>query len=116
LTSGEIVAAPLVNALVNEVESGAPVDWKMSAKPWGAPWYTHALKSAPHPNAAQVLVDFIASLDGQTALGYGYATTVPGIEGSIADAADVTFADPSDLTSEDITTRQAAWEKLFLRK
>ena len=114
LTSGEIAAAPIVNTLGAEKDSGAPVDWKLAPKPWGAAWYTEALSVAPHPNAAQVLVDFMASKEGQTALSAGYAATLPDIEGAVAQASDVTLADPSDLTADDLTARESDWESLFL--
>ncbi|TGN66047.1 extracellular solute-binding protein [Nocardioides eburneiflavus] len=114
LTSGEIAAAPIVNTLGTEKASGAPVDWKLAPEPWGAAWYTHVLSSAAHPNAGQVLADFMASEEGQTALSAGYAATLPGIEGAVAQASDVTLADPSDLTADDLKARESDWESLFL--
>jgi iron(III) transport system substrate-binding protein len=114
LTSGEIAAAPIVNTLGAEKASGAPVDWKLAPQPWGAPWYTHALSAASHPNAAQVLADFIASEEGQTALSAGYASTLPGIEGAVATADEVTLADASDMSPDDLKARESEWESLFL--
>lgn len=115
LTSGEIDAAPGVQPLVAEVEAGAPVDWKLPEPAWGTPWYTHVLSAAPHPNAAQVLADFMVTQEGQSALNAGYASVFGETDGAVADASDVELPDPKNLTAEKIATYQQKWEKLFLR-
>ncbi|MFF2109172.1 ABC transporter substrate-binding protein [Rhodococcus koreensis] len=115
LTSGEIVATPVVQPLVREKESGAPVDWALPTPPWGTPWFTHALSAAPHPNAAQVLANFMVTPAGQKALSLGYASALPGIEGSVARAQDIALPNPSDLTPESLTEYQADWEKRFIQ-
>ncbi|MGW4339674.1 ABC transporter substrate-binding protein [Rhodococcus koreensis] len=115
LTSGEIVATPVVQPLVREKESGAPVDWTLPTPPWGTPWFTHALSAAPHPNAAQVLANFMVTPAGQKALSLGYASALPGIEGSVARAQDIALPNPSDLTPESLTEYQADWEKRFIQ-
>ncbi len=114
LTSGEIVAAPGVQPMIAEVKAGAPVDWALPDPAWGTPWYSHVLSSAPHPNAAQVLADFMVTQEGQAPLNAGYATVLP-VEGSVADATDVPLPDPAELTSEKVTAYQQDWEKLFLQ-
>ena len=115
LTSGEIVATPVVQPLVREKESGAPVDWALPSPPWGTPWFTHALSAAPHPNAAQVLANFMVTPAGQKALSLGYASALPGIEGSVAQAQDIALPNPSDLTPESLTEYQSDWEKRFIQ-
>ncbi|BAH53106.1 ABC transporter substrate-binding protein [Rhodococcus opacus] len=115
LTSGEIVATPVVQPLVREKESGAPVDWALPSPPWGTPWFTHALSAAPHPNAAQVLANFMVTPAGQKALSLGYASALPGIEGAVARAQDITLPNPSDLTPESLTEYQSDWEKRFIQ-
>ncbi|WP_373418911.1 ABC transporter substrate-binding protein [Rhodococcus opacus] len=115
LTSGEIVATPMVQPLVREKESGAPVDWALPSPPWGTPWFTHALSAAPHPNAAQVLANFMVTPAGQKALSHGYASALPGIEGSVARAQDIALPNPSDLTPESLTEYQSDWEKRFIQ-
>ncbi|GAA1724163.1 ABC transporter substrate-binding protein [Aeromicrobium alkaliterrae] len=114
LTSGEIAAAPIVSPLVNDIAAGAPVDFQLAPKPWGAPWYTHVLSAAAHPNAAQVLANFMATEAGQTALSAGYGSTLPDIEGAIATADDVTLADSADLSPEDVAEYTAKFEELFV--
>lgn len=114
LTSGEIVAAPGVQPLVAEEAAGAPVKWELPEPAWGTPWYSHVLSAAPHPNAAQVLADFMVTAEGQAALNTGYASVLGGA-GSVANAADIALPDPEQLTSEKIATYQQTWESLFLR-
>ncbi|AHK28509.1 MULTISPECIES: ABC transporter substrate-binding protein [Rhodococcus] len=115
LTSGEIVATPVVQPLVREKESGAPVDWALPSPPWGTPWFTHALSAAPHPNAAQVLANFMVTPAGQKALSLGYASALPDIEGSVAHAQDIALPNTSDLTPESLTEYQSDWEKRFIQ-
>jgi iron(III) transport system substrate-binding protein len=115
LTSGEIAAAPGVQPLVAEVDSGAPVDWKLPEPAWGTPWYSHVLSAAPHPNAAQVLADFMVTDEGQTALNTGYASVLGKGDGAVADATDITLPDQAELTPEKVQAYQQKWEALFLQ-
>lgn len=101
--------------LVREKESGAPVDWALPSPPWGTPWFTHALSAAPHPNAAQVLANFMVTPAGQKALSLGYASALPDIEGSVAHAQDIALPNTSDLTPESLTEYQSDWEKRFIQ-
>jgi iron(III) transport system substrate-binding protein len=113
LTSGEIVATPVVQPLVKEEASGAPVAWKLPTPAWGAPWYGHVLKAAPHPNAAQVLADFMVTKAGQDAASGGYASALADTQDAIARAQDIALPDPAELTPEKNQAYQAEWEKLF---
>jgi len=113
LTSGEIVATPVVQPLLSEEESGAPVAWKLPTPPYGAPWYSHVLKAAPHPNAAQVLADFMVTKAGQDALSSGYAAVLPNTPAAVAQAQDISLPNPDDLTPEKTQAYTAEWEKLF---
>lgn len=114
LTSGEIAATPGVQPLVPEVDSGAPVGWALPDPPWGAPWYSHVLSSAPHPNAAQVLADFMVTQEGQAALSVGYASVLPDVEGAVARAQDIPLPDAAELTPEKNAEYQTEWEAMFL--
>ncbi|MFI2336432.1 ABC transporter substrate-binding protein [Nocardia rhamnosiphila] len=113
LTSGEIVATPSVQPLVTEVAAGAPVDWALPSQPWGTPWYTHALSVAPHPNAAQVLVDFMTTREGQTALNDGYAAALPDIPGAVVQAQEIAAPDTADLTPDKVTEYSQEWARRF---
>ncbi|QDQ95904.1 extracellular solute-binding protein [Rhodococcus sp. WB9] len=113
LNSGEIVATPTVQPLVREVAVGAPVDWVLPQVPWGTPFYSHVLSVAPHPNAAQVLANFLATPEGQTALATGNATALPSIPGAVAYAGDIHTPDATKLTPEAVEKGSVQWEKLF---
>lgn len=112
LTSKEIVAAPAVGTLTDEIAAGSPVKSALPKPTWGAPWYTHVLSTAPHPNAAQVLADFMVTPAGQEALNKGYASVLP-VKGAVADAADFPLPDPKELTSEKVSAYSQKWESLF---
>ncbi|MGZ8178804.1 ABC transporter substrate-binding protein [Williamsia sp. SKLECPSW1] len=113
LTSGEISVSPFVQPLVTEMKAGAPVGWTLPSKPWGTPWYTEALAVAPHPNAAQVLVDFMTSRDGQVALNSGYAAVLPDIPGAVARAQDIAEPNTADLTPDKVRQYSQQWAKEF---
>ncbi len=113
LTSGEVVVSPSVQPLVTEVEAGAPVNWKLPPTPWGTPWYSQVVGVAPHPNAAQVLADFMVTAEGQTALNSGYAAALPDIPGAVARAQDIASPDVADLTPEKVEQYSEQWQKLF---
>lgn len=113
LTSGEVVVSPSVQPLVTEVAAGAPVDWALPAQPWGTPWYAEVLSASQHPNAAQVLANFMVSVEGQTALNGGYAAALPDIDGAVARAQDIASPDVADLTPEKVEQYSQEWQTLF---
>ncbi|WP_433621359.1 substrate-binding domain-containing protein [Nocardia sp. CA-120079] len=113
LTSGEIVVTPSVQPLVTEVAAGAPVNWALPPAPWGTPWYSQVTSVAPHPNAAQVLANFMVTREGQTALNGGYAAALADIPGAVARAQDIAAPDTSDLTPEKIEKYSQEWSQLF---
>lgn len=121
LTSGEITASPIAaTTVVADKLAGAPVDFVVPEKPFGVPWFSHVLASAPHTNAAQVLADFLVTEDGQAAISANYVSVLPDVQGTGVTgvdvlAQDIDLADPADLEQESINEYQADWEELFLR-
>ncbi|MDV8002641.1 ABC transporter substrate-binding protein [Rhodococcus sp. IEGM 1408] len=121
LASGEVWAAPMAASnILTEQEKGAPVDFALPEKPWGVPWYSHVLASAPNPNAAQLLADFLISPKGQEAISADYLSVLPnipgtGVEGSTVTAQDVELGDPDTLDPESVEEFQAQWEQTFQR-
>ncbi|WP_307055609.1 ABC transporter substrate-binding protein [Arthrobacter bambusae] len=115
LTSGEVVVSPSVQPLVTEVKAGAPVDWKLPPDPWGTPWYSQVVRVAPHPNAAQVLANFMVTTGGQAALNSGYAAALPDIPGAVARARDISSPETANLTPEKVEQYSQDWQKLFQR-
>ena len=121
LASGEVWAAPMAASnILTEQAKGAPVDFALPEKPWGVPWYSHVLASAPNPNAAQLLADFLVSPKGQEAISADYLSVLPdvpgtGVPGSTVTAQDVELGDPETLDPETVEKYQAEWEQKFLR-
>lgn len=113
LTSGEIAVTPSVQPLVTEAAAGAPVGWALPAQPWGTPWYSHVTSVAPHPNAAQVLVDFMVTREGQAALNDGYAAALPDIPGAVVQAQDIAAPDTRDLTPDKVAQYSQEWARRF---
>ena len=89
LSSGEISAATFVQPQVDEKEAGAPVEWGLANPAWGARFQGTLLKSGPHPNAAQVLADFMITKDGQAAIARKNAAVLPDVPGAVAEIANV---------------------------
>lgn len=113
VASGEIAAALYGEPLIDEKEQGAPVGWGLAPKPWGARFHGMVLKSAPHPNAAQLLADFMVTQEGQEALARKGASVLPDVKGAITTTKDVRDQDLSKLTPEYVKSFQAKWDSLF---
>lgn len=113
LASGEIAVTPMTHPLVREQAAGAPVGWTLPDPAWGTPWYSHVLQTAPHPNAAQVLANFMVTPAGQEALSTGYASALPGTESAVYDAQEIPMPDVEGLTQERIDAFQSRWESLY---
>lgn len=120
IASGEIWASPVVGTtILTEKANGAPVGFAVPEKPFGVPWYSHVLESAPHTNAAQVLADFLVTAEGQAAISHDYIPVLAdvegtGIPGTDVLAQDVELADPDTLDQESVNEFQQEWEALFL--
>ncbi|MGW5381150.1 ABC transporter substrate-binding protein [Nocardia sp. NPDC003963] len=113
LAAGEIVAALMCNPMLPERAAGAPVDWTEGPHVWGARWYGLALGSAPHPNAAQVLADFMVSRPGQQATSPGYGSALPGIDGALAVAQDVPDQNLEVTVGAGAERYRNEWEDIF---
>jgi iron(III) transport system substrate-binding protein len=113
VSSGEVAVAIYGEPLVDEKEMGAPVGWGLAPKPWGARFYGMVLKSAPHPNAAQLLADFMVTPEGQEAIARKAASALPGIKGAIATTDTVRKQDLTKLTPEYVRSFGEKWDRLF---
>jgi iron(III) transport system substrate-binding protein len=113
LTSGEIEAGSFVQVLSDEKAKGAPVDSGLSDTVWGARFNTAILKTAPHPNAAQVLANFMVTQPGQEALARKSASVLSNITGAVTTVSKVRKQDLSKLTPDFVTSYQATWDKLY---
>lgn len=111
LSSGEIAAATFVQPQVDEQKAGAPVEWGLANPSWGARFQGALLKSAPHPNAAQLMADFMISKDGQEAIARKAGAVLPDVPGSV----DVTtnVRKPSTMTPDQIREYEQKLNELF---
>lgn len=111
VVSGEISVAGYCQPLIDEVAKGAPVDWRIAQKAWGARFWGQVPRIAPHPNAAQLLANFMITQAGQEALARNTASSLPNI--GLANTDRVHRPDPSKLTPEAIRAYQERWRKMF---
>jgi iron(III) transport system substrate-binding protein len=113
VASGEIIGAPCAAGTALDLKAaGAPVDYKVLADNWNAPYYGLILKQAPHPAAAQLLANFLISPTGQGLVDHGFGADYPNIEGTF-------YAKPrivklSDFTPAKVNAFTAKWVSLFV--
>lgn len=113
LTSGQIAIALAVPALVKEKAEGAPVDYLVPTPAWGARFSTGISSKAPHPNAAQLLSDFLVTQEGQTAIDARGASVLPGIKGTVTSVDKVRNIDYDKLTTSDVKQFDSEFQRLF---
>ena len=113
LTSGEIAASVYNGPLVDEKGKGAPVDFGLPSQAWGARFNTVILKDSPHPNAAQVLANFIISKEGQAELARNAASVLPDTPGAVTTVDKVAKQDLKKLTPDVVAAYQAKWDSMF---
>jgi len=89
------------------------VDYGIVRPAFGARFYGVVLESAPHPNAAQVLADFLITQDGQEGISAKGASVLASTPGALASMDDVVEIDPTKVTPELVEERNAAWQQLF---
>ena len=115
VSSGEIAVASYTTVLSDEQKKGAPVEWLVPQKSWGARFYGQILKTAPHPNAAQVLANYMVTPDGQAAIARTTASALPNIPGTLTTTDGVHRPDPSKMTPDAVKAYQEKWRKLFIQ-
>ena len=113
MTSGEISAALLSPATTRDLKAqGAPVDFSIPPKgAWNAPWFGMVLKQAPHPNAAQLLADYMVTPEGQALVHKNYGSVLKGIPGTFW----VPFRQQklSNFTAAKVKAFNENWDRLF---
>jgi iron(III) transport system substrate-binding protein len=117
VVSGEIAVGLNTQPLIDEVKKGAPVDWGLTkAGAWGARIYGQILRTAPHPNAAQVLANFMVTRPGQEALARLGASALPNVTGAITSTDSVRMPDWVKLNPEFFKSYVAKWTPMFVKK
>jgi iron(III) transport system substrate-binding protein len=112
-TSGEIAGDTLAPATTRDLKAqGAPVDFAIPPKgAWNAPWWGMVLTKAPHPNAAQLLADYMLTPEGQGLVHKNYGSVLKGVPG--------TFYVPlrnqklSNFTPAKVKAFNDNWDRLF---
>ena len=102
--------------LVDEKAAGAPVESGFAPEIWGARFYGMVLKTAPNPNAAQLLANFIVTEEGQEAIARKAGSALPDITGSVGSTDTIRRQDLSQLTPEKMAEFQARFDKLFANR
>ena len=113
--SGEITASPFVPGVaLDQKKLGAPIDFKLAnnGKTWNAPFWGMILKNAPHPNAAQLLDNFIVTKEGQAAVQRLAGAVIPGAPDTLYLPAP-RVPNLKNFTPAKIAAFQARWKALF---
>ncbi|WP_187972557.1 ABC transporter substrate-binding protein [Aquibium microcysteis] len=113
LSAGEVGVILFGEPQVDEKAAGAPVESGFGKVVWGARFFGNVTKVAPHPNAAQLLANFIVTPEGQAAIARKTAATLPNIPGAVAEIDSVRVPDASKLTKENVEAFQARFNQLF---
>jgi iron(III) transport system substrate-binding protein len=84
IESAEIDAAPYAaGTVVADKAAGAPIEFKLSKQgAWNVPFHALILKQAPHPAAAQLLMNYMVSPEGQAVMLQGAGSLYPNIAGT----------------------------------
>jgi iron(III) transport system substrate-binding protein len=117
IASGEIIGATQSagSAAVTLKAAGAPVAYALpnKGKAWNSANIGMILKQAPHPNAAQLLANFLISPAGQALAQQGLGALYPNVPGTFYSPPRVARA--NDLSPAKVSAFIAEWSKLFLK-
>jgi len=113
LNSGELAAAVAVpGTTLDDKAKGAPVDFTTpKTGAWNAPWWGMILKQAPHPNAAQLLANYLVTPAGQQALNHRYGAVLKGIPDTYY--VPLRRQKLAELTPAKVAAYQAKWNSMF---
>jgi iron(III) transport system substrate-binding protein len=106
IASGEIAAGTFVAASAEDLKEQG----KKSGQ-WNAPWWAMVLRSAPHPNAAQFVFNFMFTRDGQSLISKRTGSPLKGVP-------KTHFVKPrtqnlKESTPAKVTEFQGWWDGLF---
>jgi iron(III) transport system substrate-binding protein len=114
VVAGEISAGSFVaTSAINLHQEGAPINFIVpkGTKGWNAPWWGMVMKGAPHPNAAQLLMDYLVTKEGQATSQQHLGVVLKGIPATF-------YIHPRQqkllaLTPAKVTAFQNYWNGLF---
>lgn len=113
VTSSQAWGAIATTPLIDEKDQGAPVDYRVPDPAWGVPFYGVVVKDSPHPNAAQLLANYMISPEGQQILGRKGASVLPDIPGVLTTTDKTRSYDPTVITPDRITEFRAEFRQKF---
>ena len=114
VVAGEISAGSFVSANALDLhQQGAPINFVVpgGSHAWNAPWWGMVMKGAPHPNAAQLLMDFLVTKQGQQTSSHHTGAVLKGVP-------ETYYLVPRKqnllaLTPQKVTAFQNYWNGLF---
>jgi iron(III) transport system substrate-binding protein len=114
VVAGEISAGSFVAANALDLhQQGAPINFVVpgGSKAWNAPWWGMVMKDAPHPNAAQLLMDYLVTKEGQRTSSHHTGAVLKGVP-------ETYYLVPRKqnllaLTPQKVTAFQNYWNGLF---
>lgn len=116
IASGEICGAPQAagSTALDLKAKGAPIDYKLAndGANWNAAFIGLVLKQAPHPNAAQLLANYMLSPEGQALQNFGLGSAYPNVPNTVY--APPRVARSNDLSPAKVKAFVERWSKLFL--
>ncbi len=116
LAAGEVAITLYATAqLQADAAAGAPVEFNVPTPAWSPPIISYILGWGRHPNAAQLVLDYMATPAGQEAIAINGASALDGIPGTLADIDDVQPVDIAGVTAEWAAPYQAEWQDFFGR-
>jgi iron(III) transport system substrate-binding protein len=112
--AGEISVGTFTpTSALDDKAKGAPINYVIprGAKDWNAPWWGMVLNKAPHPNAAQLLIDYLVTKEGQQSSQRHLGAVLKNVP-------DTFYVEPRKqnlllLTPQKVTEFQNYWNGLF---
>jgi iron(III) transport system substrate-binding protein len=116
LAAGEVGITLYATAqLKDDAAGGAPVAFQIPNPAWSPPILSYIVGWAQHPNAAQLVLDYMASPEGQTAIAINGASALDGIQGTLASVNDIKPVDVTKITADWAKPYQTQWQDFFGR-
>ena len=115
VVSGEILSGDFIATSALDFKAqGAPIEFKIVSKngsSWNAPWWGMAMKGSPHPNAAQLLLNYLITKEGQQLSQQHLGAVIKNVPGTF-------YIKPrkqvlKDLTPAKVQAYQTYWNGLF---
>ena len=112
--AGEISVGTFTpTSALDDKANGAPINYLIpkGSKDWNAPWWGMVLTKAPHPNAAQLFMDFLVTKEGQQTSARHLGAVIQGVP-------DTFYVLPRQqnllaLTPSKVVEFQNQWNALF---